>query len=257
MKTNLLRVDLMRRTAWVAIAVALGMGTLTQRASALEQQELAGWWIAIDDTLPKLWKQGAIAPMEEVVQIDADGMVSDRVMNFWAGGAQACFDNKVCSDLPALAAAKLTVSGTKVNFTDVALSDARVDSVAGSLLVRQEAVTATPEWTASLEGQRLTLRVTGSPKSRTLVKIDPDKLRRLYAGMRITNWAPEENWRCFLGNATAGEGAFAPLRTGRSTKPEFLDRYLKFAALVNAVRSAATLPASNETDEEKKKLSAV
>ena len=71
------------------------------------------------------------------------------------------------------------------------------------------------------------------------MKIDPDKLRRLYAGMRVTNWAPEENWRCFLGNATAGEGAFAPLRAGRSYKaPEFLDRYLKFASVVSALRSA-------------------
>ena len=242
----------MRRTAWLAIAVALGMNGLTSKASqALETQELAGWWIAIDDTLPKLWKQGAIAPMEEVIQIEADGTVSDRTMNFWAGGAQACFDNKVCSDMPALAAAKVAASGNKINFTDVAPTDGRVDSVAGSLLVRQEAVTATPEWTASLDGQRLTLRLAGSPKSRTLVKIDPDKLRRLYAGMRITNWAPEENWRCFLGNATAGDGAFSPLRSGRSARaPEFLDRYLKFAGLVNALRSAATLPASNETDTE-------
>ena len=242
MKSNSVRGALMRRTAWLAIAVALGMSALADRpARAIEAQELTGWWIAIDDTLPKLWKQGAIAPMEEVVQIEADGTVSDRVMNFWAGSAQACFDNKVCADLPAMAAAKLAVAGNKVSFSEVAPTDTRVDSVAGSLLVRQEALTATPEWTASLDSQRLTLRVAGSPKSRTLVKIDPDKLRRLYAGMRVTNWAPEENWRCFLGNATVGELAFAPLRSGRSAKaPEFLDRYLKFATLISALRSTAS-----------------
>src|SRR5262245_10884614 len=189
MKTNSVRVALMRHTAWIAIVAALGLSSVAPRpAQALEAQELTGWWISIDDTLPKLWKQGAIAPMEEVVQIEADGTVTDRVMNFWAGGAQACLENKVCSDFPAMAVAKLQASGNKVNFTDVAVSDARVDSVAGSLLVRQEAVTAAAEWTASLDGQRLSLRVAGSPKARTLVKIDPDRLRRFHAGMRATNW---------------------------------------------------------------------
>jgi len=80
MKTNSVRVALMRQSAWIAIVAALGMGALVpQPAHALEAQELTGWWIAIDETLPKLWKQGAVAPMEEVVQIEADGAVTDRV----------------------------------------------------------------------------------------------------------------------------------------------------------------------------------
>src|SRR6185295_13718515 len=95
-------------------------------------------------------------------------------------------------------------------------------------------------WTASLEGPRLTLRAAGSSKTRMLVRIDPDRLRRLHAGMRASNWAPEENWRCFFGNATAGDGAFSPLRANRSYRaPEFLDRYLRFASYVTALRSAA------------------
>ena len=102
MKTGSVRVALMRHTAWIAIVAALGVSAVVHRpAQALEAQELTGWWIAIDDTLPKLWKQGAIAPMEEVVQIEADGAVTDRVMNFWAGGAQVCLEAKVCSDFPA------------------------------------------------------------------------------------------------------------------------------------------------------------
>src|SRR5258706_4404061 len=134
MKTNSVRIALMRHTAWIAIVAALGVNALAQRpAQALEAQELTGWWIAIDDTLPKLWKQGAIAPMEEVVQIEADGAVTNRVMNFWAGGAQACLENKVCSDFPAIAVARLQASGNKVNFSDVTVSEVRVASVAGSL----------------------------------------------------------------------------------------------------------------------------
>src|SRR5262245_17832838 len=228
MKTKSVHVASMwlRSAARVAIVVALGAGTLVP-AKALESSDLVGWWIALDDTLPKLWKQGAVKAQDQVVQINADGTVSDRVMNFWAGGAQACLDGKVCSDLPALATANIAVNSNRVSFSNVVPTQARVDSVAGNLLVRQEAVTAIPEWTATLDGQRLTLRATGQAKVRTLVRIDPDRLRRLYAGMRASAWSPEDHWRCFLGMATAGDGAFAPLRAGRSVRaPEFLDRYL-------------------------------
>ena len=104
-------------------------------------------------------------------------------------------------------------------------------------------MTAIPEWTATLDGQRLTLRATGVTKVRTLVRIDPDRLRRLHAGMRTSAWSPEDHWRCFLGNATAGDGAFAALRANRSVRaPEFLDRYLKLASYMAALRSAAALP---------------
>ncbi len=70
-------------------------------ARAVELRDVSGWWIAIDETFPKHWKSGAIAPMEEVLQINPDGRVTDRVMNFWAGTHRACLENKVCSDLRA------------------------------------------------------------------------------------------------------------------------------------------------------------
>ena len=109
-------------------------------------------------------------------------------------------------------------------------------------------MTAIPEWTATLDGQRLTLRATGFPKVRTLVRIEPDRLRRLHAGMRASDWSPEDHWRCFLGNATAGDGAFAALRAGRSAHaPEFLERYLKLASYMAALRSAAALPGDEAT----------
>ena len=228
--------------ARLTLAVALAAGALAPRpAAALETSDLAGWWIALDDTLPKLWKQGAIKAMDQVLQINADGTVSDRVMNFWAGGAQACLEAKVCSDLPAMATARITVNSNRVSFSEVVATQARLDAVAGSLLIRQEAIVAIPEWTATLDGQRLTLRATALPKVRTLVRIDPDRLRRLHAGMRASGFAAEDHWRCYLGNATAGDGAFAPLRAGRQATraPDFLDRYLKVASYLGAVRSLA------------------
>src|SRR5262245_41360826 len=232
----------LRSAARAAIVTALAATTLAP-AKALETSDLVGWWIALDDTLPKLWKQGAIKAQDEIVQINADGTVSNRVMNFWAGGAQACLEGKVCSDLPALSTANIAVNSNRVSFSNVAPTAVRADSVAGNLLIRQEAVTAIGEWTATLDGQRLTLRATGQPKVRTLVRIDPDRLRRLHAGMRASNWSAEDHWRCFLGNATAGDGAFAALRAGRSARaPEFLERYLKLASYMATLRSLVALP---------------
>jgi hypothetical protein len=246
----------LRSAARSAIVAALAASTLAP-AKALETSDLVGWWIALDDTLPKLWKQGAIKAQEEVLQVTADGTVSDRVMNFWAGGAQACLEGKVCSDLPELATAKIAVNSNYLSFREMKPTPARIDSVAGNLLIRQEAVTATPEWTAQLDGQRLTLRAIGVAKVRTLVRIEPDRLRRLHAGMRASTWSPEDHWRCFLGNATMGDGAFAPLRANRSIRaPEFLERYLKLASYMTALRSAAALPGDAVDETTKAALAA-
>ena len=142
----------------VAAAAVLSAPCSLTPARALEVAELAGWWIAIDDGLPKFWKQGAIAAIEEVVQIGTDGTVSDRVMNLRARGPH-CSDGRDCSDLPALASARLRLSGNQLEFFNVVASKARLDSIAGNLLIRQEALTATSEWTVTVEGERITLRV--------------------------------------------------------------------------------------------------
>jgi hypothetical protein len=244
-----------RATFFVAMALA---AIAPLPAHAIETSELTGWWIAIDDTLPKLSKLGAIATMEEVVQIDADGRVQDRAMNFSGGGAQACLDTKICSDLPAIASARLDLSGNHLTFTHIVASNALLDTVAGSLLVRQEAVTATPEWTATLENDRLTLRAVGASKTRTLARIEPDRLRKLYAGMRVSGAEPKESWRCYLRTATGGDPAFVTLRGRRTYRPpEFLDRYLTLASYIAALRSAVAVPSRDTTDEEQKKLLSV
>jgi hypothetical protein len=246
----------LRHAAFV-LALALA-ASATRPAHALEPGDLTGWWIAIDETLPKLSRLGAIATMEEVIQIDTDGRVQDRALNFTGGDAQACLESKICSDSPAIATARVQVSGNHVNFTQVATTDAMLDSVAGTLLVRQEAVTATPEWTATLENDRLTLRAVGANKVRVLARVEPERLRKLYAGMRVSTWAANESWRCYLRTATGNDQAFAPLRGRRTYRPpEFLDRYLTLASYIAAVRSAASIPGRDETDEERRKLASV
>ena len=237
-----------RRGALVVTVALLTAGSVASRPShAVELPQVAGWWIAIDDALPRLWKLGAIVPMEEILQIDANGNVADRILNLRAATPKACADGRACGDLPALAAARLQVSGNSFAFTDVAVSNARLDSVAGTLLIRQEAVTTTPEWTVTIEGERMTLRATATGKVRNLVRVDPDRLRGVYAGMLASNWPAEESWRCFLGNAMSNEPAFAPLRASRSyRRPGFVDRYLKFASYIVAIRSALAFDGASE-----------
>ena len=117
-----------RRTALLAAAAILLAAGQAKTAQAVEMRDIAGWWLAIDDTFPKHWKTGAMTPMEEVLQINPDGRVTDRVMNFWAGSHRACLENKVCSDVPQVATARVRVSGDKLSFSNVVASNARLDT---------------------------------------------------------------------------------------------------------------------------------
>ena len=248
-----------RRFALLATAAILTAAGLAARpAHAVELRDVSGWWIAIDDTLPKHWKSGAIMPMEEVLQINPDGRVTDRVMNFWAGSHRACLENKVCSDLPQIANARLKVTANRWSFIQVVPANARLDTPSGEALVRQEAITAAANWTVTLDGDRLTLRGATPAKTRTFARVDLDRLRKLHAAMRVTSFPPKDHWRCFLANATAHDKAFAPLQAGRAyAPPDFLERYLNFAGYIGALKAAIADPAIDESNEDRRRLLAV
>jgi len=246
-----------RRALSLAAAV-LAIAACAAPARALEPRELAGWWIAIDDTFPKLWQQRATAPVEEVLQINPDGRITDRAMNFWAGSHQACLEKNVCSDLPQIAVARMRLTGNRLTFFNVVVSNARLDSPEGDALIRREAVTTSASWTLTADGNRLTLRSSNPTRLRVLARIEPDRLRKIYAGLRASGRAADDHWRCFLANATANDGAFAPLQAGRSyAPPDFLDRYLNLASYIEAIRAAIATPAIDETNPERRKLLAV
>lgn len=248
-----------RRSALLAtVAIAVAASHPIRSAQAVELSDVSGWWISIDETFPKHWKSGAIAPMEEVLQINPDGRVSDRVMNFWAGSHRACLENKVCSDLPQIATGRVKVNSNRLSFINVVATNARLDTPSGDMLVRQEAITTAANWTITLDGERMTLRGAAPAKTRTFARIDLDRLRKLHAGMSVTSWQPREHWRCFLSNATARDKAFAQLQTNRSySPPDFLDRYLNFASYIGAIKSAIAIPAIDESNEERRKLLSV
>src|SRR5205085_4141103 len=229
-----------RRSALLATAaIAMAASHPVGSAQAVELRDVSGWWIAVDETFPKHWKSGAIAPMEEVLQINPDGRVTDRVMNFWAGSYRACLENKVCSDLPQIATARLKVSANRLSFISVVATTARLVTPSGDTLVRQEAITTAANWTVTVDGERMTLRGAAPAKTRIFARIDLDRLLKLHAGMTVASWPPREHWRCFLANATAREKAFAPLQANRPYgPPDFLDRYLNFASYVGAIKAA-------------------
>ena len=244
----------LHRVAFAVLAVIATSLAGAPAVRALDARELAGWWIAIDGTFPKLWAQHGLAPVEEILFINPDGRVQNRVLNFWAGTPQACVERNVCSDLPIATAARLRIGGDRLSFTGLTSSDARLDANGNDAPIRRELVTTTADWTVTAEQDRIALRAAAG-KLRVLARIEPERLRRIYAGMRASGFSAAETWRCYLANATARDNAFAPLRVGRSTTtPEFLDHYLDVATYVVAIRSAIGSVAIDESDPERSKL---
>src|SRR5215471_3782324 len=131
-------------------------------AVALEERDLVGWWIAIDRTFPDLYVTGRVPPMEELVVIDDQGRVEDRLMMFRGVDAQWCIDRKVqCSDAPLMARARVVVAGDQLTFTEVAAAENRIDDRPEiDWGLRPLTVTSTRSWTLSpgANGGVLTLR---------------------------------------------------------------------------------------------------
>jgi hypothetical protein len=226
----------------VFVAVALIVSAVP--ALALDQRQLAGWWIAIDETFPDLWARRGIAAMEEILMVGPDGRVEDRAMNFTAGSAKTCAETKVCGDAPLIATARAQLKGNKLNFgerRDGATVDAR-----GNAIVRKAAITATPSWTVARKGEQITLRSGGTV--RTLARIDPDRLRRLRAGIRASTLPPAKHWRCFLANVTARDAAFAPLRKAGAAAPDFVSPYLRIASYLAAIDAMLAVPTADDPD---------
>ena len=212
-------------------ALAAFLFIATTPARALETRDLAGWWIAIDDTFPALWKTGDIVTMEELLIVAPDGGAENRMMGFWTPSADDCQKGYACSDAPLIATARLALKGDGLSVTGRAETAHVIDSPKRDPRIRKLAVTAIPAWTASLSDGLLILRAVTTNMTRAFARIEPDRLRRLRAGMMIGTISAHQHWRCFLANATARERAFAPLRTGRHAAPAFLDDHLRAASL--------------------------
>ncbi len=203
----------LRSTHARVLAVVAVLSAWPAVAPALDARALAGWWIAIDDTFPKLWNAG-VSPMEEVLVINADGRFEDRVMNFHAGTAQICAQRRICADLALVAYGRMTFAGGKLSIGERGAPPNRLDTPKSDPLIQRAVVSTTRSWAIAAEKDVITL--SAGNLARTFARIEPRRLQRLRAGMRAAGLPPEQHWRCFLANATAEQPAFAALRGATS-----------------------------------------
>jgi hypothetical protein len=215
-------------------------------AVALTPRDLAGWWLAIDSVFPALDKSGAVS--EELLVIASDGAVEDRAMSFRHASPFVCVKSKLCSDAPLMARARLTVDGDKLAFAD----RAGVDGVAPELAAA--ALTATPSWTVALSAGNALMTLRAGGVSRSFARVDPDRLRRLRAGLMTAGFPADKHWRCFLANATAADAAFAPLRKGTHTSPPFLADYLRIASYRSSLAGMGALSTADDPEPDRRAL---
>jgi hypothetical protein len=236
------------------------LSLLAAPAQALEPRDLAGWWIAVDPLFPRLVESGEVVSMEELLVVDAEGSAESRLMRFAEPDATECTERKFCSNAPVAARARLGVSGQTLTVAERDETDSALDGrPAIDRAIRKLVVTATPSWAASLDadGRLLVLRSNLAATTRTLVKVDPMRLRRLRAGLMMLELSAAQHWRCLLANATAGDPAFAVIRTGQHAAPDFLDDFLKAASYGSALADAAVIPVADDPDPVQRQRAAV
>lgn len=229
----------------VALAVSLA---LSAPAAADAAEDLAGWWIGIDQLFPAFWAMGYITPTEELLVVDADGAVENRLMLFYGAITDACHEHGGCSDVPLAATARLEISGDRIAFLDTVRTDDRVQfsHPEHDAAFRDLLLTGTPEWGYALEsdGDLLELRRRGDPILRRFARIDPHDLGRLrYAFLELAQSA-SDHWRCFFGNAMAGDPAFADLEGDPTAMPADFEAFVNAAAYMGALMQALVLPVS-------------
>lgn len=249
----------LRRAAVLLAALLIGPTS----AWAVDARALTGWWIAIDDTFPKLWDAG-VSPVEEVLVINADGRFEDRIMNFLPGTAQVCAQQRICADLVLLAYGRLRIAGDTLSIGERGAPPNRLDSQKTDPLIRRAAMSSVSSWSISADQGLLTLRA--GTVTRSFAKIEPRRLQRLRAGMRAAGLPPKKHWRCFLGNAMAQQPAFASLRSEQTgsipqvggifnfagnrpapvksspPSPDWLERYLRAASYLMALDAKSKFP---------------
>jgi len=133
------------------LTLSAGMRILVpaHAARALETRDLAGWWIAIDEIFPTLWRRGDIVAMEELLVISPDGRAANRLMTLNPPNPVKCVDASYCSDAPLVVTARLTLKGDLLTVREWKPTTVRIAGDKAGPLLRRIAVTATPVWTAT------------------------------------------------------------------------------------------------------------
>lgn len=230
----------------VAIVVA---SVAVPSARALDTGDLSGWWIAIDRAFPTLWERGDIVAMEELLIVSPDGRAENRGMGFFTPD---CMPGGACADAPLIATAQLTLRGNLLTVSDRKESCGPINIEKADPAIRRIAVTGTPAWTATLDKNFLILRAATGNATRALARIEPDRLRRLRAGLMMTEWSAARHWRCFFANATANDPAFAALSADSRAAPSFLNDYLRIASYHATLATLGSMPTADHPDAQQR-----
>ena len=240
-------------TLSAAVIAALLVLPIVLPSHAATTRDLAGWWLAIDGTFPQLWRRDGIRPMEELLLINRDGRVENRVMHFDPGTAAYCAETKVCSDAPLVATARMSTKGNRLTFSKKRDGRPRFNPVTGDGTIKQAVATATPAWTVAVgdNNRLMTLRGKDGKTVRRFARVAPERLRRLRAGMVVIGLPAIKHWRCFLANATAGDAAFVSLHNENTKVPDFLKHYLKGASYLMTLNAMAETPTPDDPESRK------
>lgn len=215
--------------------------------------KLAGWWIAIGDFWPKIQKEINGLDVEELLIVAPDGTVENRAITFTNTDAEFCAETGLyCSDAPLMARARVMLSGNRFKIVDRVDGDAPLsggpEPDETNSLIRRFGINGRASWiyTLSPDNRVLTLQADGEDITRILVRTEPDRLRRLYAGFRFADLVAREHWRCYLSNATADDPAFEMIHSEQQAVPKFLDGFLKTASYAMTLRDAVSRPVQGD-----------
>ena len=246
-----------RVTLLVVVFAILPLPATAQSSLAAQ---LPGWWISIDEVGHKpLWDRGVIVPMEELLIIDERLNFENRMMGFFRGDPESCSMGGPCSDAPLIATGRLALavaSPGMLSIEDHRATTATLDHKDVDRFIRERAVSTTRSWRFSLtsDGADLLLFLRRQPddEPRAFVKVEPDRLRRLRAGFRMTELSAFKHWRCWITGATEANSKTPPFRPAAQLSRLIAD-YIRIASYQQTAEAQSLRPMPDHPDPARRK----
>ncbi len=206
-------------------------------AAAIETPALVGWWMSIDATYTSLQLLGFAVPSEEMLIVNDDGGIENRLMAFYSPDDDECRSYGVCRDMPLGARARLQLTGDTLEFAERAETIETLQAAHIDPLLRPLLVTAKPNWRVTLDDGVLRLSAPGGA-TRVFARVTRERLTRLRAAFLLSELSVIKHWRCFLANAAANDPAFAPMHHGKAAAPQDLPALMQVASYTQSLRHA-------------------
>jgi hypothetical protein len=254
-----------------SILFALAFGT--PAAAQSRAPGLSGWWISLDDTFKTLWENGTIVPTEELLIIDDQMRFENRMMGFWFVDPEFCSTDGPCSDAPLVATGRLVqAKGLKSASLILSIEDYRasanvIESARNDDAIRSRTVSSIRQWRISrldtAEGVLVVRKGDDLLDTRTFLRVDPDRLRRLRAGLMAAELSAVRHWRCSIANATGVEPVVKTtlVRTRgfppNAPRSPLVEAYMRIASYRQTLIWQGTKPMPDDPDPAQRKRARV